>query len=79
MTLVLLLCLILVRGLLFVAQHGPTLLPVGVVALVWGVVFFLLSLVVLPPRDRRVLPPRPYGALEAIQHPTAVRVLGLHA
>jgi hypothetical protein len=71
MTLLLLLCLVIVRGLLFVAQHWPTLQPVVVVVLVGGVVFYLLSLVVVPSQDRRAIPPRPYGVLETVQPPLA--------
>jgi hypothetical protein len=76
MTVTLLLCLVIVRGLLFVAHHGPTLLPVVVVGLVCAVVFYLLSLVVVPPRDRRPSPPRTRGALEAVQHSTVARAPG---
>jgi hypothetical protein len=69
MTLALLLCLVIVRGLLCVARHWPTLQPVVVVVLIGGVVFYLLSLVVVPARDRRGLPPRPSGVCEAVQLP----------
>lgn len=70
MTLVLLLCLVIVRSLLCVARHWPTLQPVAVVVLIGGVVFYLLSLVVVPARDRRALPPHPSGVFETVQPPS---------
>jgi hypothetical protein len=38
--------------------------------LIGGVVFYLLSLVVVPARDRRALPPRPSGVFETVQPPS---------